>query len=749
MRIKVSQLSDVVRVGDDPIVIVEDKKDTVDIVFEIGIDLQTCIKNNIQLSKIRFFTENVSNILPDVSIDDFRDGLRSYNLLDANEKSRIQDARNSKLITEKIIDITSFIPNDKIKSILSGEKFKKRVIKINDSNLELLNQKEIKSDEIINPEKISTRKKIIDCLNSGLDPITQKFSFPLNDVDRISRGVTRKGNPQKKYDYRIVGNKSTFISGELFSKYYPCIFKVEFNKKDILQYSKIYLEVSLHNSKDVLVNRMGSDVFFNLIRRDINDNEIKSTRTYARTVGKLFDTNLSNYFSVETSSVVNGSKMLDNGSMIIREILGEKLVHTKLINSFFGLSPIAREIEQKNISFSVIKEDESLKIRINKVPHEAIIVGLYRRIIDSRQKFEKLRGISTAPIPVTSNSIIEFVDTDLVHDTYYEYKVFYIDRKNNEKESTNMMQHYYVSNNLSTSSKLKINNFEISKRDDYPYVSFKIDASITNDGVEFIKSFLLENNLDPGALGEISKNADLFKKLLVYNVDRQNLTSGEIESFGVITDPEFKDLSAFPDNLKTLKQFSLLDDYLYIVKLGIRDPAALLPTQQTVTESVDNRSSFLSKKYKFRLNLKKSTLPSKKTLESESSKSLKENFDIFYVGLEEYIKTSAEKYYPKVINTSVTRTYINYNLISWSIVGDANSIDHFRVYAIYDGVEASLGCAHSHTNDTIYFYEDHEMYDKIGVVTYLIKPVLLNFIEIEDVESVSIRIDSDAPSYLR
>ena len=276
-----------------------------------------------------------------------------------------------------------------------------------------------------------------------------------------------------------------------------------------------------------------------------------------------------------------------------------------------------------------------------------------------------------------------------------------------------------------------------------------MNASISLSGAEIIKEFVANNGLSLGDLGVAENEYDSYKKLFIYQIDRQNIRTGELETFGTVLTEDFLDDSASPTSYKTVKPLNLLDKYKYYVRLGIRDPSALIPNQRAQKSRVDGKRKFEFNSYKFRVNQKSGIIPSVKTLEQNQISTLRENFKDFSLGVESICDLNPEAYYPVVVGLSCRKTLIGFTLLEWSINGEQAAIDHFRIYAIADGVEAHIGSSHPHAVGQSYFFEDAQLHNRIGKITYKIVPTLLNFQESPGFSTVSIINENNLPGFMR
>ena len=82
-----------------------------------------------------------------------------------------------------------------------------------------------------------------------------------------------------------------------------------------------------------------------------------------------------------------------------------------------------------------------------------------------------------------------------------------------------------------------------------------------------------------------------------------------------------------------------------------------------------------------------------------------------------------------------------FNTVRWNVAGNVEIIDHFRIYASADGVECLLGCALPNGGENVFF--DSEMFDRVGLVTYRVAAVLLDFSETASVTDTIFTLRSE------
>jgi hypothetical protein len=759
VRVKVGRKNGLLKVAQFPVKSLKILSDgNVSLRIEMGIDVASCVNENVQVSQLDVYSRNIPLALSTTAIDIFSDGLRAATATDTQEKTRITNTRNSQKISTSFIDITKFIPNDGIRVVREGNLKKVEVVKTVESDLEILNSNNFQLEK---PQEELYEDSELFCLKTirlGKDPALAKGKFPLiNPVNANTRFLSAKKEEVLK-NFKIIGQSQSYERGYIETRFISCYVDVKIPRLAITNLPNLYFEIKLINNLKTIISIENFSIStqeiendLKLLERSENINEFSS---FSRTINQKLDVAQNPYVSLNSRSLKKQFEDKRIGTRIIRKLNGKRHVSSVITFTNPKLHKIPKEYSQNVIPFSINKVNDTLKIIVENIRGKIISIGVERRDATLNANFIKLFGENLDPVVVQEGSTIEFYDTNLIHNRIYEYRLFFIDDKGNVKSTSNILSYYYSSTPVLDAASIAITDVtrEIvdSNTGAYPIVSFEIEALLTKSGTEAVKEFIASNGIDEKALGIPEFETESYKKLFVYQVDRQNLRTGEIETFGTIVDSSFVDDSASPKNLKTITPLNLLDSYEYMVKLGLRDPAALLPLQTTRKSSVINgKKAYDFRSYKFKVNPKSGIIPSNLKLSSLERDTLSENFTEFSLGIEASTLVKAEDYFPTVVGLTVRKTLVGFNLLKWSISGDTEMIDHFRIYAIADGIEAFIGASHAHITDGSYFYEDSEMYDRIGEVIYRVVPVLLNFDESSGESRVSILLENNLPTFLR
>lgn len=758
MRVKVNKKTDIIKIGKNPIIAINLLSNgDVSLDFEFGVDISSCLKNDIQVIALSVYGHEIPSTFSSPALNDLSDGLRSAIIADASEKSFVTRIRTEYRVADTSIDVTKLISNEAIKKTKNDSNVTFNVTKTYDSNLETINNIDFIIEQPQEKSVFSVEEENRELLRIGKDPALLKGSFPtINPSSSIKRNTP--GVRKNKFEsYKIVGNPTKYTSGFINSRYSSCVTKVLLSRKSISDLPILYFEIGVSNKNGATVSRERINIFTQFIELDLKNIENKNKKDqvikYGRIINSRLDAAQSPYISLESGFLKQKNRIESKDSRLIRELNGKYHTHSFITKPTSKTKKVDKELGSDLIPFSLLKVGSNIQISVESTKSGIISIGVERRDVTMFEKFRKLSGQGLEPTLVTNDSTITFIDSNLMHDHIYEYRMFFVDNKSNVKSSSNTCLYHYSSTNVTEPASLEVTNLnrEIVEENGVSVlkISFDINAKLTDAGIEVAKQFLDSSGLSANLLGIPDLETSGYKKLLVYQIDRQNLRTGEIETFGTVYDAKFVDDSASPASLKTITPLNLLDNYKYFIKLGLRDPAALVSIQTSTKTSAIGKKSYDYRSYKFRINPKSGNLPSNLKLASNSSLSLSENFFEFFLGIEAYINSLADDYLPTINGLSIRKTLIGFNQISWSIVGDVAVIDHFRIYAVADGIEAFIGASHPHVIDGSYFYEDYEMFNRMGEVIYRVVPVGLNFTELRGEASVKIVTQNNAPTFLR
>jgi len=238
---------------------------------------------------------------------------------------------------------------------------------------------------------------------------------------------------------------------------------------------------------------------------------------------------------------------------------------------------------------------------------------------------------------------------------------------------------------------------------------------------------LKANGIPTASLTDTVNSTTSYSPIFHFEITREDIDTGEIERCGIFTDVEFIDDSAKPGSSLPLTPLKVFGNYKYTVKLGMESAAAMIPTQYSLGISRDGKKYPLNS-YKFKkIDRISNSLPSEQELQGATTTL----FSLIDTGVESFVNVTGVKQTVSISGVSVTRNSGGFNTVKWNVSGNVEIVDHYRVYAAADGIECLLGCAVRTSGENVFF--DSEMFDRVGLVTYRVAPVLLDFSEVASV----------------
>lgn len=374
-------------------------------------------------------------------------------------------------------------------------------------------------------------------------------------------------------------------------------------------------------------------------------------------------------------------------------------------------------------------DNDCIILRANNFPAEAVAICFYRRNKTINEtKFKRIGNI----IRIQSNSLVpsRIVDTTVKKYNAYEYKVgiLYIDGIEQLTPNVLAVEFRPIEDNIANSTISNISNETYV--DGTPNITFVVNYSYNKNQYEDIKQLLIDQNLMSEYSDSVSANRELLGRLLAYQVLRLNMTTGELEDFGVITNPNFSDRQQ--GLAKGVKPLVSGVEYSYKITTFLRDPQTLFPT---ITKTVGK-----GKKQSLKKNSKTYTLYPYEWLQPVTFR----NGTL-------YTDTSVIRSYPNTLPSFefgkiVDRKEVNVNilsdlpivsqpkaekyssqrcLITWQVKGNLSKIDHFMIIRDMLGMKTIIGAAHCIPlgSDGKFSFLDSMTNNEKGQATYNIIPV--------------------------
>ena len=347
---------------------------------------------------------------------------------------------------------------------------------------------------------------------------------------------------------------------------------------------------------------------------------------------------------------------------------------------------------------------------------------LFRRDLSIKQKVFDIVGNDITLLDSNSNAPIFIDDTNVKTNRIYEYQVAFLYKDGTEtKASNNLIVNYTpVVSNVATTT---ISDPQIVQNDDALDVIFTVTFNILNQNADLVKKFLSDQGFLAEFQDQITASRDQLTRLFAYGVSRTNLTTGEIETFGIVDSPEFSDRKfGLSKNVKPLDAGS---EYKYAITTFFRNPETLFSTlTRNAVSSTGVAYSFKPFKWLQPITLQTGNLVTARTIQKNHAKGAFEQGQIADVQM---VNISLANLLPSLSNGRLIQVRDNANLIQWKVDGSIAKIDHFIIMLESLGIRSVVGTTHNISNSNYFEFLDVLTNGERGGLTYFIVPVFYDY----------------------
>lgn len=373
----------------------------------------------------------------------------------------------------------------------------------------------------------------------------------------------------------------------------------------------------------------------------------------------------------------------------------------------------------------------SILIEVSKYPVEAIVIKLYRRNRTIHQKPWTLVKTSEL-LRTTSSTSIAFEDNQVDIDNDYEYKAVFIYPDGGEHTAYNnvIITFNPITQKVATTS---ITNPVVGNYNGRDTITFSVNYSLFENNFELIKKLITEQNLLSEYEINLLQNKEQFRTLLSYAVTRVNLTTGEIEEFGIVPSTNFNDrLYGLARNVKDLNRYH---EYVYKITTYVRRPETLMPNLvRTVNTTVEGRPvSYQIKPYKWLqpITLNQGNIVTDRSLATNHPRIQLAQGSV--VDIIESPKITLSNPLPNLTNANASQISDDGEdgtksiLIEWKVDGDIAKIDHFIIKLEIYGMPSIVGNVHNVSTNNTFKFVDLLTNGEKGPLTYFIVPVYYDY----------------------
>jgi len=375
-------------------------------------------------------------------------------------------------------------------------------------------------------------------------------------------------------------------------------------------------------------------------------------------------------------------------------------------------------------SLSAINSPSGVEVLVENVSPGPIAVAILKR---DKTVFQKeFQFIKTDTRVILINDGLQntlFIDSDVKDSHVYEYicRLYYND--GSVLDSSANVLHEFIKHSVGVVT-AKISNLQVIKNSSRTDVSFNVASKIEATDLDAVKKTLEKQGLASLFSEELKLERNKLQRLIAHNIVRLNLTTGEKEDFGTITDEIFIDSAASVST--SIKPLKVGNNYRYIITTLLRDAETTFDDYVKSADDVSTGKSYTFKPAKFLhpFTLKTGTLIDR---QSHASNHPQDDFAMGRIGNPLVINVPLSISLPSIKKISATRVSTDTVNVRWVIDGDVTFVEHYIIIKDNLGMSAISGKVHHVTsNNTFEFYDTLES-DDIGEISYRVIPVLNDY----------------------
>lgn len=373
-----------------------------------------------------------------------------------------------------------------------------------------------------------------------------------------------------------------------------------------------------------------------------------------------------------------------------------------------------RQQRPTTLSLNADSFTNGIRLEVRSMPAGPVTWCVLRKNLSTH---EKTYSIVSDMFKVTdeSSAPLLFQDTTVSLNKVYDYKIRMIYKDGLEVDSTTTATLTYkpIANNIVNTKLLSPTIVPVGN--DYD-TTFSITSEIIPGQINLVKNALASQGLTEYA-DALQADRSQLQKLFSYKVERFNLTTGELEDFGVLRDQNFSDLK-YQKNVSA-KPLEAGSKYQYKVTTFLRSADSLLPSIRT-TVSGSGGYTYQPYKWKHPLALNEGTLS---TPESRKRNFAQTDFTFGDVVDVSTTTVSLADNIPIVEQANASKISESKVLVSWNVKGTLKKVDHFIVILEILGMRTIIGKSHALGNATYFRFLDKLTNGESGALTYYIVPV--------------------------
>ncbi len=386
----------------------------------------------------------------------------------------------------------------------------------------------------------------------------------------------------------------------------------------------------------------------------------------------------------------------------------------------------AKFLVPKAISLSVEQVDIGIKIELRKIPSKVVSVQFLRWNLTFFEK--EYTVVNTESMLVNEDIIrldmISTVDSAVTPGNTYKYaaRLIYANG-DNEIHGSAIVE---LIKPAPGSVDIKISDLIVSHDSNMPNVTFNIQTRTIDSDIDAVKRMLENQGLISYFENDIITQRDQLRQLIAHSITRIDLSTGQSEYFGVITEASFDDNALRKNHAINALEYG--HKYRYEIYPLLRAPETMF--DQYIKESTDavTKKTYRWKpsKYLHPLTLSRGVLVS--TLGAKKRYG-KEPMTYGILGAPTNVEVSFDTDTATIVDAEAAIFDRYINIVTWRMLGNTKRVDHFLIFKEVHGVRTLLGKAHSEFEYGSCQYLHNVKERDTGALKYVIIPIMNDYKE--------------------
>jgi len=361
-----------------------------------------------------------------------------------------------------------------------------------------------------------------------------------------------------------------------------------------------------------------------------------------------------------------------------------------------------------------------VQLEVRQIPSDVVSIQLLRWNMTTHESTYSTvsNGVEFIDDSMRAADFVTTTDTDVLPGNVYRYVARLIFTNGSYEDFGDATVEFMLPTPGQVDT--KVENVTVDHTN-VPNVRFDVTTITTDTDVQVVLKMLRDQGMQQFFQNDLQLQRDQLNDLVAHNVQRVDLTTGKREDFGVMTTQKFDD-SLLRRNL-AIDPLFYGHKYRYEITPLLRAPETLFSehVKQSVDSNTNKQYSFKPSKFLHPAALKRGVLT---TTTGASQRYAKEPMSYGAVGAVTPVEVSFDGDAASVVASSAMRFDRYLNVVTWSVLGDMNQVDHFLVFKQVNGVRTLVGKTHSE-----FAYGNcqylHSLSNKdVGAITYVIVPIM-------------------------